>query len=362
MLQHRLWLYLVFWSVSSFAQTTDSTAPVYASINENLFVNSQWKYTYTTHSQSNAIIHKADENYLYFVNFKYDYTYQLFLNDSLESGTWKLNKNRNEINYNFRNISWWRLASFTDEELILEFTMTPKSSYRYHFIRVEMADTPFKNSPNVFPDIEVNVADNVVQSEADRYANFLASRGIRYDKKKWDKRKKRLEKMDSNRVVRLKKTVRGRAILDAEQPKEMIQVELVGGGFYGGIDPVYRNMIVIKTDGRIIKEYQSELQGLQVSKHSISRENLEQLIAYIEQHRFFEFDQLYTCESPDCIKRLSDKPRPIALQLAITKGVHRKIITIPIWDGKGKKHALINYPKELDDIVQAILTIATAPH
>lgn len=361
-LQYSLWLNFLFINIGCWAQTTDSAAFIYPSINEHLFVNTQWKYTYTTHSQSNDIIHKADEYYNYFVCFNYDYSYQFFLNDSLYNGTWKLNKSKNELNYSFRNIDWWRLASFSEEALILEFTMTPKASYRYHFIRVDEADTPFKNIPNIFPDIKINFADNnAPKTETANYASFLESRGIRYNKKKWDNRKKRLDKQDLQRVARLEKTERGRAKLASEEPKEMIQVELMGGGFYGGVDPVYRNMILIKTDGRVVKEYQSQLQGLQVSNHHISRENLEQLVSFIENNNFFEFDQLYTCNSQDCIKRLADKPRPIALQIAITKGVRRKIITIPIWDGKGKATALIDYPAELDKIVQAILNIATPP-
>ncbi len=334
---------------------------IYPPINENLFVNTKWKYTYTTHAESNTVIHKADEDYEYFVFFKYDFGYQMYLNGTLTDGIWKLNQEANELKYNFRRVEWWRIASFSEEALILEFTMNRKSSYRYHFIRVSDADAPFERSPHDLPDVNVNFANNTQETESDSYATFLRDRGVKYNKKAWERRRLRQERREKNRIARLQKTERGRAKLAAEQPKEMMQVELVGGGFYGGVDPVYRNMILIKTDGRVIKEYQSQLQGLQVSKHNISRENLEKLVAYIEQNHFFEFDQIYTCENQDCIKRLSNKPRPIALRIAITKGVHRKIITIPIWDGKGKAQALIDYPEELDAIVQAIEKIANEP-
>jgi hypothetical protein len=360
-LHYSLWICMLLSSAFSYAQITDSTATVYAPINENLFVNTKWKYTYTTHAESNTVIHKADEEYAYFLFFRYDYGYQMYLNGGLTHGIWKLNKEKNEVKYNFRKNEWWRLASFSEEALILEFSMTRKSSYRYHFIRVTDADAPFKRSPNDLPDVSVNYANNSNDSELDTYASFLKKRGVKYNKKKWERRKLREERREKNRIARLQKTERGRAQLAAEEPKEMMQIELVGGGFYGGVDPVYRNMIIIKTDGRVIKEYQSELQGLQVSKHNISRENLEKLVTYIEQQKFFEFDQMYTCENQACIKRLSNKPRPIALRIAITKGVQRKIITIPIWDGRGKAQALINYPQELDAIVEAIEKIANVP-
>lgn len=358
-LVYNLWVALLLMSLHTTAQVSDSLAPVYLRINEHLFINTKWKYTYTTHAESNTIIHKADEDYNYFVFFRYDYGFQTFLNGTLTGGLWRLNKEQNEIMYNFRGITWWRIASFTEESLILEFTMNRKSSYRYHFIRVEDADAPFERSPNDLPDINVNFAEN--NTATDSYASFLETRGIKYNKKVWEKRKLKREQQEKNRIARLQKTEKGRAILEAEQPKEMMQIELVGGGFFGGVDPVYRNMIIIKTDGLVVKEYQSELQGLQVSRHNIPRKNLEELVAYIEEKKFFEFDQIYTCNSPDCIKRLEGTPRPIALRIAITKGVRRKIITIPIWDGKGKDTALIDYPKELDAIVQAIQNLATPP-
>lgn len=360
---HRYYIGLLFFliSYSLSAQITDSTAPIYPAINENLFVNTKWKYTYTTHAESNTVIHKADEMYLYYLFFRYDYGYQMYLNGNLTDGIWRLNKEQNEINYNFRRIKWWRIASFTEDALILEFSMHAKSSYRYHFIRVSDDDAPFERSPNDLPDINVNLIQDAQKAQQDSYANFLESRGIKYNKKAWERRKLRREKREKNRIARLQRTARGRAKLAREQPQEMMQVELVGGGFRDGVDPVYRNMIVIKTDGRVIKEYQSELQGLQVSKHNIPRESLEKLVTYIEENNFFEFDQTYTCENQDCIKRLSNKPKPIALRIAITKGVRRKIITIPIWDGRGKARSLINYPKELDAIVQAILKTAEPP-
>lgn len=354
-----LWTILLLCGLQLNAQITDSTATIYPAINENLFVNTKWKYTYTTHAESNTIIHKADDTYDYFVFFRYDYGYQTYLNGTLSGGLWRLNKEQNEIMYNFRKVEWWRIASFNEEALILEFTMNRKSSYRYHFVRVTDADAPFERSPNDLPDINVNFEEDAIVAETESYTQFLEKRGIKYNPKVWQRRKERRQRREARRIARLQKTVKGRAKLAKEEPKEMMQIELVGGGFYGGVDPVYRNMILIKTDGRVIKEYQSQLQGLQVSKHNISRETLEELIAFIEEKQFFEFDQIYTCNTPACIKRLENKPRPIALRIAITKGVRRKIITIPIWDGRGKHNSLIDYPKELDAIVQAIENIAT---
>jgi hypothetical protein len=353
--------WLLTFSSAVCAQISDSSARVYAAINEDLFVNTKWKYTYTTHAESNTVIHKADEQYDHFIFFRYDYGFQNYLNGTLTTGLWRLNKEQNEIKYPFRKVDWWRIAAFDEQTLILEFTMNRKSSYRYHFVRVSSEEAPFERSPNDLPDILVDFEEPSDYATTESYLAYLEQRGINYNQKRWERRQARRAKREERRRNRLAKTARGRAKLAEEAPKELLQVELVGGGFFGGVDPVYRNIILIKSDGQVIKEYQSALQGLQVSKHTIERETLEKLVAFIEEKQFFDFDQTYGCEGPACEKRLQSKPRPIALRVAVTKGVRRKIITIPIWDGRGKEHSFINYPDELDAIVRAIMNAATPP-
>lgn len=351
------WVALPAW-----AQISDSTARQYSAINEDLLIHTRWKYTYTTHAESNTVIHRADETYDHFIFFRYDYFYLMYLNGKHSTGQWQLNDAQNEVRCPFRRVEWWRLAQFNEQTLILEFTMNRKSSYRYHFVRVTAEETPFSPSPNDLPDVQVDFGIPTQASNQLAYEDYLQQRGIRYDAGRWERRQQRRTRQEARRRARLQKTARGRAILEREAPKEMLQIELMGGGFAGGVDPVYRNMVVIKTDGQVIKEYKSALQGLQVSKHTVDREILEKLVTFIEEHRFFDLDQTYGCESPACISRLSDKPRPIAFRIAVTKGVHRHIVTIPIWDGRGKAHSPINYPAELDEIVRAILNVATPPN
>jgi len=350
------WVLVGYWCVlpTSVQAQTDTSSTDYPPINENLFVNTKWKYTYTTHAESNMIIHKADEEYDYYLYFKYDYSYQMYLNGKLSSSLWELNAAKNELKYNFRNIKWWRIASFTEESLILEFSMNRKSSYRYHFVRVSSEEAPFVQSPNDLPDIDVSFSEQDEKTESEYYLDYLKKRGIKYNAKRWERRKKRRQRRKERRRKRLEKTEKGRQKLKEEAPKELLQIELVGGGFYGGVDPVYRNMTVIKTDGRIIREYKTELQGLRVFKHSITRETLEKLVAYIEEKDFFNFDKVYKCKSPACQQRIENEPRPIPLRVAVTKGPRRHIITVPLWSGRGHKKSLIDYPKELDAIVQAI--------
>jgi len=57
----------------------------------------------------------------------------------------------------------------------------------------------------------------------------------------------------------------------AEKPI-YINIELIGGGYYGGVDPVLRDYIQIKSNGRLIQEFKSIHNGLIVKKKNIPRE------------------------------------------------------------------------------------------
>ena len=77
---------LLFFSVYAFAQQRGDLG--FFQPDERLLIESKWRYTYTLHAESNTIIHKADNQYDYYLYFRYDYTYQEFLNDRLNQGEW----------------------------------------------------------------------------------------------------------------------------------------------------------------------------------------------------------------------------------------------------------------------------------
>lgn len=329
--------------------------------NPHLLDNTQWKYTYTSNSSKNNVIHIADSNYNFFLYFRFDQQLVLSLNGQAEQKNWSFNKLKKELRFDFRNIPVWTVRSFSEESLVLEFKSNNKL-YCFHFISAKRLKTPFR-----LPDQELNVVDihfpaNSPEEFTEQfYITFLEERGIQYDPVKWKKRAAVQKRKEMARIARLSKTKSGKKILLNENNLEFIQIELVGGGYFGGVDPVFRNVILIKNDGRVIKEYQSELKGLQVIKHKIERDTLEKLVAFIEDQAFFEFDQMYGCSSLQCYNRLEKEPRPIAFRIAITKGTKRKIVTLPLWDGRGLKKSLIDYPPALDKIVQAIINVSTAP-
>ena len=314
----------------------------YPPIKEAKLLQSKWKYTYTTHSQTNTIVHKADKDYAYYIFFKYDGNLHTFLNGKYSISPWQLNEEGTQLSFEFRKIKQWDVVEFTNKTLILEYYMHAKASYRYHFVAVEDKHAPFKLEEHELPD--VIVLKQIPGKDPNQFRGITDAPGKRLLSQRQIKRDER------------RKAKAARKAPKVELP--FVQIELVGGGFYGGLNKVLRNNITIKNDGLIVKELQTELEGLYVNKKKVARASIDSLVAFIESREFFNFQQTYTCQSEDCQNRISKSPRPIALRIAITHGFRRKVVMIPIWDGKGHQHSLIDYPPQLDEIVKAIENLA----
>ena len=299
---------------------------------ERLLVESKWQYTYTLHAESNIIIHKAEDNYDYFLYFRYDYTYQEFLNDRLNLGEWSLNGST--LNYRFKNVDKFEVVQLNKSVLILEFTQrNSKGKYQYHFVRVDTKNAPFPKPDNELPEVLV---------EADDPNAPLAKT-----------RKKR-----RGFLSRLFKKNKLKEVYIPEEKLTHISIELVGGGYYGGIDPVLKDFIMIKSDGRLIKEFQSVQHGLIVTKKYIPRLELEMFADYIVKQGFFEMERAYDCTNPACMKRKSQKPRPVPLRLSVAYGDRKKMITIAIWGKDNLNVNYVEYPPALDNIIDAIYKMA----
>ncbi len=310
------------------------TGAVFNAPDERLFVESKWKYTYTLHAESNTIIHKADKNYEFFLYFRYDYTYQEFLNGKLTRGNWSLNGR--SLFYSFQHVNKFEIVQLNKSVMVLEFTQkNSKGKYQYHFVRVESKDAPFVRPANELPEV-------IVEADGD---GSKPGGGIGKKKKKkdwlaWFKRKERKPE-----------TPAGPAPV-------YISVELIGGGYYGGIDPVLKDFIQIKTDGRLIKEYQSVHNGLLVTKKNIPRAELEMFADYVLKQGFFDYERAYDCPDQLCQKRKGDKPVPIPLRIAITYGQRKKMVTIAIWGKDDLGIRYVDYPPQMDNIVDAIQRMA----
>ena len=298
----------------------------YPAVDERKIIETKWKYTYAIHLESNTTIHKAEQFYDYYLYFRYNYSYQQFLNGRTTKGTWSLNGS--DLFYSFKHIKKFEVAEITKTSLVLEFTQpNSKGTYQYHFIRVESKDAPFVKPPNELPDV-------IVETINPKKKGLFA-----FGKRKKKKRKKKKRKKKKKDEV-------------------YISVELIGGGYYGGIDPVLRDYIQIKSDGRLIKEHKSLHAGLTITKKDIPREELEQFAEFIIAQGFFDFERLYDCASSDCQKRKHSKPTPIPLRLAVAYGSKKKVVTISIWGRDKYNVQFIDYPPALEAIIEAIQRMA----
>lgn len=315
--------FLCLFPFLALAQKQDKVGETsFFAVNERKIVETKWRYTYAMHLESNTVIHQADEDYNFFLYFKYDYTYEQFLNGEFDKGIWSINDD--ELFYKFKHINKFVINDIDKEKLILEFNQpNSKGTYQYHFIAVESKDAPFIKPANELPDINVEAIDP------------------KSSKKRWwaTKRKRRKKKVQ-------------------EVAETYINIELIGGGYYGGIDPVIRDYIHIKSDGRLIKEYKSITNGLSVTKKNISRDELEDFAEYVIKQKFFDFDRIYDCNTSVCQKRKADSPTPIPLRLAIAYGNRKKVITIAIWGEDDRRVQYVDYPPALDNIIDAIQRMA----
>jgi hypothetical protein len=308
-----------------------SLGQIQSDLQEAMLRNSRWEFTYSSHLQSDDVIFRAEDGYDHFIWFKYNDTAYTFFNGEMSAAAWSLKKG--ELEYHFSKRSKWRLAELNSNAMQLEFLMGDSVAYRYHFVRVDEEATPFfKYGAGELR--EAKVRRRIMGEDPHPYRFLKDEKGKRF--RKGAKKKKQ------------------GIILPEEAEEEFLQVEMGGGGFFGKPDFVYRNHVVIKTNGRVIRELQNEAQGLRVWKSNISRAHLEELVAFVEKRGFFEMEQVYTCETNDCMTRMREKPRPIALRIAITKGGKRKVVTISVFEGVGAARHLVSYPPEIDAIYKAI--------
>ncbi len=313
-------MYCIAWT-----QDSSSVPNTPSNIEETRIIETKWRYTYTLHVESNTTIHQADDKYDFYIHFRYDYSYEQYLNGKMTRGNWSINDA--ELFYNFKHIKKFFVREVSKQRLVLEFTQpNSKGAYQYHFIPVDSKDAPFVKPFNELPEVLVE-ADNP--------------------------NKEKNKKSKKNRKKKKKK--------EAETPKEKpvyISIELIGGGYYGGIDPVLKDYIQIKSTGRLIKEFQSVQNGLVVTKKNIPRDELEEFAEFIMAKNFFNLERIYDCEDELCQKRKRIKPTPIPLRLSVTYGSQKKVITITVWGKDKNETQYVPYPKELDQIIVSIQRMA----
>lgn len=309
--------------VSGQEPTPETTASNLVQIDDRLLIEAKWRYTYALHVESNTIIHQAENFYDFYLFLRYNYTYEQYLNGQFSKGNWSIHDRT--LFYSFKHIKKFEFVELTKKKLVLEFTQSnAKGTYQYHFVRVETKDAPFVRGPYELPEVNVEAIDPRRKKDSEPWWAF-------------GRKKSKKEKEPEEQVK-----------------QTYINVELIGGGYYGGIDPVLRDFIHIKNDGRLVKEFKSVNSGLIINKKDIPRAELEQFVEWVRKQGFFEMERIYDCETAICQKRKQQKPTPIPLRLAITEGSRRKVVTISIWGKDENNIHYVDYPPALDNIIDAI--------
>ncbi len=301
-------------------------------VEERQLIGTRWRYTYALHVESNTTIHQSDQTYQYFLHLQYDFTFEQYLNNRLTKGNWSLNGST--LFYPFRNIKKFDIAEIDNHHLVLEFQQpNANGTYQYHFVAVEANQTPFVRPANELEEVIVEGYPN-----KEKKGNW------------WSFFKKKEKTATADNKNKSKETPNNNL--------PPLSIELIGGGYYGGIDPVIKDFISIRPDGRLIQEFQSVNQPLHVVKKNIPRAELEQFAQYVMDNHFFDAQRIYDCSSPACEKRKLQKPTPIPLRLMISYGERKKVVTIVIWGQDQAKQRYVDYPPAFDNIIDAIQRFA----
>jgi len=232
------------------AQAESNAASVDSALIERTIVEAKWRYVYTMHVGSNTIIHEAGDEYDFYLYFRYDYTAEEFLNGRYERKAWALAGD--QIFYPFRNVNVFRVTQAVRQNLALDFTQpNSKGAYQYHFVRVTDEDAPFIKPVNQLPTVLVEGITKQKRKRRRLKGDEIA--GVKKNRRWWPF-KKRTKKVKAKKEKREKEKEERRISREGVAAVDMM-IELTGGGFFGGIDPVMRDYAVIKPGGRLVKEF-----------------------------------------------------------------------------------------------------------
>ena len=327
----------------------DPTAAVDSALIERSIVEAKWRYAYTVHVESNTRIHEAGDAYDFYLYWRYDYTAEEYLNGEYSRKAWALAGDR--IFYPFRNVKVFRVAQAGRQRLALEFTQpNSKGHYQYHFERVSDADAPFVKPVNQLPTVMVEGMSKPERTRRKLKGHDLA--GVKEDRRWWPfrSREERQARRDERREARRRN--RDGALAEG------VLIEMTGGGFFGGIDPVMRDHTVIKPGGRLVKEFKTVQTDLRHTAADIDVEEYNRLVAFIRERGFFDLERVYDCQTERCVTRKRQKPTPVPLRIAVSDGRRKKVVNVAIWGADRRGGGYVDVPDELNDVIEAILKVS----
>ncbi len=303
-----------------------STICPYSKVTSAHLVETWWQYRHTVHTASNTIIHQGLEDYPSYLHFRFDQTVEDWTNEVYSEHVWKIRQGQLILPY--RGDTTFCIQQPQADRLTLGFYAgESRVPYTYVFQKVESEATPFVRPWYELPTILV---------KRDRSAS-----GKRTGKSPWWAFWRKWQKRSG-----------------PPAPPLRIQIEVSGGGYYGGINPVYRQYVKINSEGRLIREVQTAREGLMVTRKNIDRSELEDLTVWIREQGFFDLEREYDCTDPMCHRRKGEKPKPLPLQVRVTMGQRTKVVSIPIWGEDSQHVQYIHYPPLIDLIVKTVYQMA----
>jgi len=130
-----------------------------------------------------------------------------------------------------------------------------------------------------------------------------------------------------------------------------VEISLLGGGIYGGINPVSQDKKVIENNGTILISYKQLYTDGKSKTLFTSRGEVEELAKFIHDNGFFAMKNVYDCSASDkeCKDRKTKYPPAVPLRIKVTIGNLKKEVKVTVYDKR-----MINYPDNLKAIVNKI--------
>ncbi len=139
---------------------------------------------------------------------------------------------------------------------------------------------------------------------------------------------------------------------------EYVEIFVSGGGLVAGTNPKIYDRLSIFPTGVVQREYKTKLQGEMRQEKKIAKDELTKLAQYIVDMGFFDFNKDYDClaKDKDCIHRMETAPEPIPLSISVVVGQRRNKVNVGLY-APGLESNCVNYPKNLEKILNAIYTV-----
>lgn len=302
---------------------------LYPSVPESVLFETQWQYAYTLHVESQTVLHQSGENFKAYYYFRLDHSSESFVNKKYDSNSWQIHGAL--LRAPILNLDSLLIVKATENQLILETqNKNGKGHLQYYLEKLDPKEQIFNKPGYLLP--EVDVTTKTPKSRKDSTNSWLSNL--------WD-----WLWGDSQDVP-------------YKPEPTFINIEMIGGGFFGGIDPAIKNYIRLKTDGRLLREYASEYHGLTKTSKNIGRTELEAFVEYLDTKGFFNLNSNYDCTDPQCLARLASKPRPIPLRISVTYGLKQKVVNIAVFGFDERNYKYLEYPPLIDNIVEIMNRMA----